>query len=372
MRTNTLIRSTVLALVAVATMFVAPSASASPATARATGESLHWEISSAGTLSSGAHLSSVSSAGRHAAWAVGHQRFDGVADGVVLKWNGREWSQDRTAGLPQVEYWHSVSAVSPYDVWVYGWSQTGETAAHYNGWRWQRIDLPELPDGAIHGFSELAAVHGRTWLAGDHRISTYANGTWRTTDLGSGFGITDIHARSAFDAWAVGGYSRVGEKSRPVALHWNGRSWSEVSLPDARLRLTNVYAESRHSVWVSGHTTDGYQPKVLHWNGKTWQDVTGPVEGLAPQALSGDRHGRIWLSGDPAGWEGAPVFWRYDGKRWTRVHGATVPGGETQSYTVTDLAPIGRTGRHWAVGSYELLDGQGGAGNYEFIQRATR
>jgi hypothetical protein len=49
-----------------------------------------------------------------------------------------------------------------------------------------------------------------------------------------------------------------------------------------------------------------------------------------------------------------------------------VPGGQTQSYQVTDLAPIGHTGRHWPVGSYELLDGQGGSQNRELIQRSRR
>ncbi|MGP3921952.1 hypothetical protein [Streptomyces sp. 8N616] len=375
MRASALVRIAVITLVAATTTLMAPAAGASPSPRTTTG-SLHWEMSSAGRLSSGAHLSSVTAAGPRAAWAVGHESFDGVPEGVVLRWNGKRWRQDPSAGLPRVSYWHSVSAVSRRNVWAYGWSQTEELVAHYDGRRWQRVDLPALPGGAIYGFSELAAVKGRIWLAGDHRISTNVKGRWRTTDFGAGTGITDIDARSAADAWAVGGFALVGQKSRPVALHWDGASWSEVPLPDTRLRLANVYAESARSVWVSGHTSptggDGYEPRVLHWDGRTWRDVTGPVEGLAPQALSGDGRGSVWLTGDPTGWEGPPVFWRYDGRRWARVPGATVPGGETQSYNVTDLAPVGHTGRHWAVGSYELLDGQGGADSYEFIERSAR
>ncbi|AXK36040.1 hypothetical protein DVA86_28980 [Streptomyces armeniacus] len=333
-----------------------------------------WEISSAGRLSSGAHLSSVTSAGRDAAWAVGHQRFDGVADGVLLSWNGERWRQDRTPGLPDVDYWHSVSAASARDVWAYGWSQTEETMARYDGARWRRVPLPELPGEQIHGFSELATAHGRAWLAGNQWIHTYEGGRWRTTDLGSGTGISDVYARTGRDAWAVGGFSLVGHESRPVALHWDGARWHETALPDRGIRLANVYAESARSVWASGFTTpvgeERQAPKVLHWDGRTWRDVTGPVAGLAPQALSGDGRGGVWLSGDPDGWEGPPVFWHYGHKRWTKVHGATLPEGTTQAYNVTDLAPAGHTGRQWAVGSYELLDGQGSSFGYEFIQRS--
>jgi hypothetical protein len=81
----------------------------------------------------------------------------------------------------------------------------------------------------------------------------------------------------------------------------------------------------------------------------------------------------VWFSGYPEGWEGPPVFWRYDARdgRWTRTTGETVTEGATQSYEVTDLAPIGRTGGYWAVGTYDLILGDI-AEPHEIIYHAWR
>ncbi|MGW7519308.1 hypothetical protein ACWGJ2_27340 [Streptomyces sp. NPDC054796] len=359
------------------TAVVATTAVVAPATGAAAtgGHAPAWEVSEAGGLSANAHLSSVSAAGPHAAWAVGHQSFGGVSDGVILRWKDGSWRQDRTAGLPQVNYWHSVDAVSPRDVWAYGWSQTEEVATHYDGRRWQRVPLPD-DAGPQQGFAELAAVPGRAWLAGDYSLSTWSHGVWQTEDLPTGISAEDVDARTADDAWAVGGFSYAGQESRPVALHWDGEDWTEVPVPGTGLRLAQVYAESARSVYATAYVSsvdgESHEPRVLHWNGRSWKDITGPVGGLIPQAVNGDGRGNVWVSGDPDGWEGPPVFWRYDGKRWSEIEGAKVTGGATQAYNITDLAPLGRTGRFWAVGSYELLVGESSSESYELIERSTR
>ncbi|MFJ6571073.1 hypothetical protein ACIQNU_27035 [Streptomyces sp. NPDC091292] len=330
-------RTVMVAAVATATALVTSAAGAAPAPAPEADHGSGWRISRAGELSPEAGLTAVTTAGEDAAWAVGQQGFAGSATGTVLKWNGRSWTEDSAPGLPEVKYWHAVSAVSARDVWAYGWDETEETMARYDGRQWRRVALPELPGGAQHGFSELAAVPGRTWFAGGRWISTHARGTWTTTDLGVGTVVTDVYARSARDAWAVGGFALVGQPSRPVALHWDGARWTDVPLPFPGIRLADVYAESARSVWVSGYTSpvgeDGLRPKVLHWDGATWRDVTGPIKDISPDALSGDGRGGVWFSGDPAGWEGPPVFWHFARDRWTRTEGATV------SYELIERSP---------------------------------
>ncbi|MGW7349693.1 hypothetical protein [Streptomyces sp. NPDC054784] len=137
-----------------------------------------------------------------------------------------------------------------------------------------------------------------------------------------------------------------------------------------------MHAESARSVWATGFRTpvgdEGYEPRVLHWNGRAWRDVTAPVTGLSPQAIHGDGRGGVRVSGDADGGQRPPVLWPGERGRWTKVYGATVPGGETQAYDITALAPAGRGGRLWAVGGYELLDGRGGSSGYEFVQRRGR
>ncbi len=368
----------VIALVTAVTALLVPAAAAAPAPAEAAGRTPEWEVASAGRLSWGSHLRSVTAAGPDAAWAVGSQSSeDSSPEGVLLRWNGRDWREDRAPGLPEADHWISVGAAAPDDVWAYGRQGQEDLTVHFDGRRWHRVPLPGLPEGASHGSpAELAAVPGRAWLAGDRYLSVHTGGAWHTTDLGPGRSIRDIRAVSAHDVWAVGASWSPGEDVRPVAMRWNGSAWVDEPPSGTGLRLLRVHAESRDSVWALADVVPagegGPEYQLLHRNGHHWREVPAPLEGLFPQALEGDGRGGLWTSGDPAGWEGPPVYWHHRGGRWTEVHGDTVPGGATQAYGISDLAPIGRTGRLWAVGSYSLLDGQGGADSYELIQRSTR
>ncbi|MDT0446164.1 hypothetical protein [Streptomyces johnsoniae] len=377
MRTGPLIRLAVISVVTAMTALLVPAAVAAPAP-RETGRTPEWEVSSAGRLTWGSHLRSVTAAGRNAAWAVGSQSAaDSGQEGVLLRWDGRGWDEDRAPGLPEADHWISVSAAAPDDVWAYGWKGQEDLTAHFDGHRWQRMPLPEVPEGASHGsLAELATVPGGAWLAGDRYISVHVGGAWHTTDLGPGHSIRDIQAVSTRNVWVVGASWAPGEDVQPVAKRWNGFSWEDEPPSEARLRLVHLYAESRNSLWAIGDVVpageNGSEYRLLHWDGQRWQEVPAPLEGLLPQAINGDGRGGLWITGDPEGWEGPPVYWHHDGRRWTEVRGDMVTGGATQAYSIADLAPIGRTGRLWAVGSYSLLDGQGGANSYELIQRSTR
>jgi hypothetical protein len=373
MRNGTHLRIAVAVMLAAATTALAPTAVAAvrpggrPAPA--------WHVSQAGQLSSTAVLFGLSSTGANDAWAAGLQSFDGVSQGVILRWNGKRWQRQTTGDVPATGVWHALDAASPHDVWAYGWSETRETLAHFNGRTWADVPLPQLPPEQGYGFAKLAAVPGRVWLVNDSLIMSYTRGHWRRTPLPSGVQISALDARTADDAWAVGQFALAGAPTRSVAMHWNGRTWTEVS-PSGDYDLTAVYQENAHSVWATGLTPWSedapQQTKVLHWNGKTWRDVTGPVTGLSAAAISGDREGTVWVSGDPDGYEGPALYWRYRHGTWTRVDGDTVPGGTTQSYVVEALAPVGRTGRFWSVGDYERITGEATSATYELIQRSTR
>ncbi|GAB2590033.1 hypothetical protein GCM10027168_23830 [Streptomyces capparidis] len=386
MRTTTRITAAAITLVAAAGL-AAPSAVAAPADRPAEAPASaawtkakpgpRWETSLAGTLGE-SHLRAVSSAGPDAAWAVGN-RYDRPAErsrGVMLRWDGTAWRQETAEELPDTRYWESVSAVSRRDVWAYGAgpAQGEEVLARYDGRHWRQVALPEEHDR--YYLSEVEAVPGgRAWMAGSRTISAYHGGQWRTTDLGAGSNIRDLDARAANDAWAVGSEAVDTHPSRAqaLALHWDGRQWRKTPSPGPGIHLNSVYAESARSVWAtaftSGDSDPGFEPRVLHWNGTAWRDVTGPVRGIALRAVTGDGHGTVWLAGDPEGHQGPPVYWRWDGGRWTRTEGATVTGG--YAYAVHGLAPAGRPGRFWAIGDYSRNEGQYAVG-YEMIQRSAR
>ncbi|MGW3645595.1 hypothetical protein [Streptomyces sp. NPDC000878] len=379
MKTGMYLRIAIITALTAATVTVAPAAvsaadGAAPA-ASAAGKTPApaWRTSLAGTLSNNSALFDIVSVGPDAAWAVGAQYVDGVSQGVILRWNGRAWQQQTTPAVPETGVWHAVDAVSARDVWAYGWDQQGETLGHYDGKRWTETPLPAEQG---YGFAKLAAVPGKTWLVSDTAINSYSHGVWQSTPLPTGVRISAIEARTAHDAWAVGQFGYVGQPSRSVLLHWDGRSWTETAPAGSNLTLSAVYQESARSVWVTALTPysedEPQQSKVLHWNGRTWRDVTGPVDGLWATAITGDGKGTVWVSGDPYGYEGTALYWRLRGGKWTSVEGDAVPGGHTQAYDIEALAPTGRTGQFWSVGTYGLITGESTSAQYELIQRSTR
>lgn len=373
MKTGMYLKVAITAALTAATVTVAPAAvSAADDAAPATSDPA-WHTSLAGTLSDNSALFDIASAGPNAAWAVGVQYVDGVGQGVILRWNGRTWQRQSAPAVPETGVWHAVDGVSARDVWAYGWDQQGETLGHYDGKQWTEAPLPAEQG---YGFAELAAAPGRTWLVSDTAINSYAHGVWKSTPLPTGVHINAIDARTAHDAWAVGQFALVGQPSRSVLLHWDGRSWTETASAGSDLTATAVYQESARSVYVTALTPysedEPQQTKVLHWNGRTWRDVTGPVDGLWASAVTGDGKGTVWVSGDPYGYEGTALYWRLRHGTWTSVEGDAVPGGQTQAYDIDALAPIGRTGQFWSVGSYSLITGESTSAQYELIQRSTR
>ncbi|WP_055530568.1 hypothetical protein [Streptomyces graminilatus] len=384
MKTGVHFRIAIVAALTAATVTVAPAAiaaadgrapAASPRAetrAQPRTQAPAWRTSLAGTLS-GASLFDIASAGPDDAWAVGVEYVHGDGQGVILRWDGATWQRQSTPDVSATGVWHAVDAVSAYDVWAYGWDQEGETLAHYDGKRWTQASLPAEQG---YGFAKLAAAPGRTWLVSDTAINSYAQGVWQSTPLPRGVHISAIEARTAHDAWAVGQFAYAGQRSRSVLLHWNGRSWTETAPAKSDLGITAVYQDSAHSVWVTAlapYVEDEPQrSKVLHWNGRTWRDVTGPVDGLQASAITGDGKGTVWVSGDPYGYEGTALYWRLRNRVWTSVEGDAVPGGQTQGYEIEALAPAGRTGQFWSVGSYTQLTGESTAAQYELIQRSTR
>ncbi len=316
-----------------------------------------WEVSLSGISPAGS-LKSVSSVSEDLAWAVGA----GEEQGVVMRWDGEEWSEDGAPGLPDdVWEWFSVSAVSADDVWASGMAGSDQELVHFDGERWTSVALP----GPTHsGWLEvpIEAVDGRLFRGGSG-LHTYSDGAWQTFELPPLVNIRDIDALSADAAYATGMQYPV-DGGHPVTYHWDGTTWTLMEEVPARtgtdvdeiaaVSASNVYVAG----WAHGPHADPLLPSVLHWNGTVWQDITGSLSDLYLDAIAPDGQGGLWATGsdqtEPAHAE--PVFWHYDGTTWSKESGALAPDGETRwpNYTFYDLAPVGGTGAFWAVGDYQM------------------
>jgi hypothetical protein len=204
---------------------------------------------------SGAYLTDVDATAANDVWAVGYyfQEPSGSDNaGLILHWDGKVWTEIPvpTAGLHELSL-DGVTAIAANDAWVVG-SYVDPSAS-----------------------SRSLALHwdGQTWTVAPTPIVGAASNR-----------LDDVLGIATNDVWAVGASDWQGTPGNdtyegPFALHWDGKSWSSVSIPSISERigsLSSISASGSNDVWAVGQ---GYRGKgrVLHWNGTDWRIVNNPI-----------------------------------------------------------------------------------------------
>jgi len=237
-------------------------------------------------------------------------------------------------------------------------------ALHRSGTGWA---APVRVDAAIE--SAVAASPSQVWAFGQPTTTSqrgyYAHFDGKTWTTG-GFPIegTAAAALSPDDVW-VGGEAESGAL---VIDHWNGHSWRAKTLaapcssPGALTWVTGVAAVSPHDVWVSVLTGQGASGNPIsfldHWNGTSWTRVSLPFRGdpALDTPLASDGHGGVW-AGISIGTGPQLTVWfaHYAGGAWTKtaipVTAGHDPLGQT---TISQLAWIPGTRSLWAAGEADL------------------
>jgi hypothetical protein len=135
--------------------------------------------------------------------------------------------------------------------------------------------------------------------------------------------VNAIAATGPGDAWAVGGKLGIVNKQAvgvPAVFHWNGKSWSQVTLPGPAHvgYFSAVSASSATDVWAIGGCDQGCTAFAANWNGKKWtwhsSVATTPDSAMAAFSQSDvwvadytylDRWtGRSWRRYAAPGWNG--------------------------------------------------------------------
>jgi hypothetical protein len=143
-------------------------------------------------------------------------------------------------------------------------------------------------------------------------------------------GVATVSKKSA---WAVGA---TGNPATPrvLLLHWHGRAWSRLTRPSiltAPGELEAVTVVNSRDAWAAGfagspaHTTHSL---LLHWNGKTWSQVTRPapvkngaLSGVTASAKGGFAVGTY--DNGPAAVNYWSLTFRLKGSKWSRVTART-------------------------------------------------
>jgi hypothetical protein len=246
-----------VALVAGVVVASAPPASATP------GWSLAPSPNPTGSVV--AWLAGVSCPSTTSCFAVGQDTPAAVGSysrGLVEHWNGSRWSVMTTPRVSENTSLAGVSCPSTRSCFAVGYSFLGESTKslveHWDGSRWSIMTVPNPTDS---GDTELAGVSCPS------TTSCFAVGR-----------DTPPHADEKFVPYTS------------LAEHWNGNSWSVMTVPNPRnsfaTKLAGVSCPKRRSCFAVGYDfidpQSGYVVSLVeHWNGSRWSIMTLPNPGLA-------------------------------------------------------------------------------------------
>jgi hypothetical protein len=125
--------------------------------------------------------------------------------------------------------------------------------------------------------------NGKTWTRVTVPLPTRTGGGVSTG------GLTSVAVYSATDAWAIGGIEGYDSQ----AAHWNGKTWTQVPLPVLKIgtqiypiTLDSVSIASATSVWAVGYWGPDPSALILHWNGKAWAHIPTPASAASQNLLA--------------------------------------------------------------------------------------
>jgi hypothetical protein len=372
------------AVLTVGTALPAASASAAPASAGPASAAPGWRVDQRLPLdlavapqefSTGDTFLDVEPVGPDDAWAVGSSGVNLGAWGrpVFRHWHAGKWLSPAmpawmNGSVPGgwVNEFETVGGSSPDDVWALGVfnlvDETVNRAVHWNGQTWTKAVVPSQGTSAPELTSVLSFGSAGAWAFGCYcgasespYIAQYSGGRWReVTPKGLPFGgIWTARAISPTNIWAVQSDENEGVSD---ALHYNGTTWSAVSIPETNGRFFaegGLVASKTGGVWLSGSLDFSGTPVVEHLqNGKWTMTDVGAAEPLA--ALTSDGAGGLWAASELFGTTSAQI-WHDTGGVWTQ---AADPAGVSGGYRITWMSTLPGSQTVLAAGAdskHELL-----------------
>ena len=281
-----------------------------------------WSVVSSPNQGSGNNALNAVSMTSGSGWAVGYAQAPGYQP-LALHWNGTQWSLASAAKATGNALFTGVDTLADGSAWAAGFqTAAGGTRRtlieHSSAGALTEVASPN--DGTATTDNSLTAVSGTQatglWAVGWRESATglkplvlrydttKPSPTWVSVSGARGVPspgkvetvLTGVDVRTASDVWAVGYYDN-GSTKLPLALHWNGSTWSNSAVPGAGL-LRKVREVAPGNVWAAGTyynaSTQRYQTLVLHFNGTAWNTVVSADSPAASDEILG-------LATNPAG-----------------------------------------------------------------------
>jgi hypothetical protein len=236
----------------------------------------------------------------------------------------------------------------PDDVFIVGGDFAQSEIVHYDGTRWTDMEAPPLPLLSwVTGWgpTEVMAVGvdgGAAWYDGE---------SWRVLETGTDEDLWGVFGFGPEDVWAVGGdASDLG--SEPVVLHWDGTSFTSVTIDPAEMPRAPA---SLFKVWGIGETLFalGQNGQIVSWDGAAWRD--------APAGAGADQDFvSLWGTSEDnivaVGGRGNARIGSWDGAGWETLQPSGIGGLNAVSMTDPGVALVG--GVNGFVGTYDVATGE--------------
>jgi hypothetical protein len=350
-------------IVAIMTAMSLPTAQAATGTAKAPVHRWHL-VASVGPVNGDTEMRFLVAPSRADAWSwsYGCAPCTGTHHGYVIleHWNGRHWS---TINVPSTARGVvGLAASSARNAWLFTTRVIGaRTVGHALIWSgsWHRTRLPDwvLRPNTDHHYRIQPEVFGprSVWVftLGVAVAAEYNGHSWVERSLPGR--LTRVSAVSARDIWAVG----QTNQHRAILMHWTGASWHTdpiprpAHVPPHATEPIGGLAATSNSAWLirdvplSG-THGARTLAVLHWDGRSWHQISFRYPVTFTPGIASDGHDGVWFTSLFAN----GFSWRFvhltSAGKWTRQAVPTRAG--TLVLGLTSIARVPGTSSLWATG----------------------
>ena len=281
---------------------------------------------------------------------------------AVERWDGTAWQRVAVPAslVPHVRTSIAVATDSASGAWIFSWKWPAEALRYIDGrWSLQQIPSWVIRPGADKrlGISSVAFSPADLWVFSlgidgrkDHYAAHYNGRTWTKVTLPGIPG--EVSAVSASDIWALAvsaGCVGCGWASSEV-MHYNGRTWSLVKLPalpvaaGTSVSYGSLTAAGPSAAWlvrtVTQHNGLG-TATLMHLSRTAWTTVSLPSGAglLIPLSTAQDGSGGLWVEGVYENPSGFLFTFHFSGGRWAQ---------RLQGHSGSSLAWIPGTRQDWA------------------------